>query len=278
VTIDVAPIIDAHGAKIPKIGLGTWQLTGRACREAVSAAIGLGYRHIDTAQMYGNESDVGDGIRDAKLERATLFVTTKLDLVNMTAPRVRAGTAESLKRLKLDYVDLLLIHWPSKSVPMGETLGAMAELKARGLVRHIGVSNFTTAQMREAVETHKAEPVCNQVEYHPWLSQAKVLPAARLYGMAVAAYCPLGRGGAPSDKVLGAIAKRHNKSAPQIALRWLIEQDGVAAIPKSGHPDHIAANLDVFDFALSDADRAEIDRLPKNQRIVDWSASPVWDR
>lgn len=277
-TIDVAPIIDAQGAKIPKIGLGTWQLTGRTCRQAVAAAIGLGYRHIDTAQMYGNETEVGEGIRDAKLDRAALFVTTKLDLANMTAPRVRAGAEESLKRLKLDYIDLLLIHWPSKSVPLGETLGAMAELKAKGLVRHIGVSNFTVALMREAVEVHKAEPVCNQVEYHPWLGQAKVLPTARRYGMAVSAYCPLGRGGAPSDKVLGAIAKRHDKSAAQIALRWLIEQDGVAAIPKSASGEHIAANLDVFDFALSDADRAEIDRLPKNQRIVDWGASPVWDR
>ncbi|HUC61035.1 MAG TPA: aldo/keto reductase [Alphaproteobacteria bacterium] len=268
----------AHGAKIPKIGLGTWQLTGRSCREAVSAALGLGYRHIDTAQMYGNESEVGDGIRDAKLERASLFVTTKLDLGSMTRARVGPSAEESLRKLKLDYVDLLLIHWPSKSVPMGETLAAMEALKARGLVKHIGVSNFTVALMREAVETHKAEPVCNQIEYHPWLGQAKVLAAARGHGMAVAAYCPLGRGEAPGDRTLSAIGKRHGKSAAQVALRWLIEQDGVAAIPKSSSREHIAANLDVFDFALTDEDRAEIARLPKDQRIVNWGASPVWDR
>ncbi len=270
--------IDIKGGKIPALGLGTWQLAGRVCRDAVAAAIGLGYRHIDTAQMYGNEAEVGAGIQDGKAERASLFVTTKLDLDSMTKGRVRGSTEESLRKLKLDYVDLLLIHWPSKTVPLGETLDAMAEVKARGLVRHIGVSNFTVALMREAVEVHKAEPVCNQIEYHAYLGQQKVLPTARRYAMAVAAYCPLGRGDAPGDKVLSEIGRRHGKSAAQVALRWLIEQDGVAAIPKTSSREHAAANLDIFDFALTLEDRGEIDRLPKNRRIVNWSASPVWDR
>jgi 2,5-diketo-D-gluconate reductase B len=273
-----APLdIEVKGAKVPALGFGTWPLSGSACRGAVRAAIELGYRHIDTAQMYGNEAEVGAAIRDSGVARDALFVTSKLDLGNLRAAAVARSAEESLRRLGLDHLDLLLIHWPSKEVPLGETLSAMARLREAGKARHIGVSNFTAALLREAVEAHGAELLCNQVEYHPFLSQRAVLPAARKYGLLLAAYCPLARGLVAADATLAGIGRTYGKTAAQVALRWLVEQEGVAALPKAASRAHAAANLAIFDFALSEKDRAAIAALPKDRRIVNLSWSPDWD-
>ena len=270
-------VIEARGARILALGLGTWQMSGETCREAVREALALGYRHLDTAQMYDNEADVGAGLEAAGVPREEVFLTTKVWMDQLAPQALKTAAAESLKRLRTDYVDLLLIHWPNPEVPLGESLGAMAELRDAGRVRHIGVSNFNVALMREAMEDHGAEIICNQVEYHPFLSQRPVLDYARARGAAVTAYCPLARGEAAGDPTLERIAAKHGKTSAQVALRWLLQQDGVAAIPKAAKSEHLRANLEVFDFALDDDDLAAIDRLPGDRRQIDPGWAPAWD-
>ena len=270
--------LDMKGTRVPALGLGTWQLSGGACIEAVSEALGLGYRHIDTAQMYGNEAEVGRALRGSGVPRDEIFLTTKVAPGNLAAADVRRSTEESLRRLGLDHVDLLLIHWPSGEAPLGETLGAMEALRDAGKTRFIGVSNFNVALIDEAIERHGADLLCNQVEYHPFLSQRAVLAALSRRGMMLTAYAPLARGAVGRDATLAAIARRLGKSPAQIALRWLIEQDGVAAIPKAARREHLAANIDIFDFSLAAEDRTAIDARRGERRLVDpggWS--PRWD-
>ncbi len=250
--------IAVKGTRVPALGFGTWALSGRACYDAVRTALELGYRHIDTADMYGNETEVGRAIRDSGLAREAIFLTTKVPPGKLGAHDAKRCAEESLRRLGLDHVDLLLIHWPNSAIPLGETLGAFAELRAAGRTRHIGVSNFPTALLREAVERHGADLLCDQVEYHPYLSQQAVLAQARAYGMMLTAYSPVAKGRVARDAKLAAIGRKYNKSATQIVLRWLIDQDGVAAIPKAANRAHIAANIDIFDFTLADEDRAAI--------------------
>jgi 2,5-diketo-D-gluconate reductase B len=270
--------LDIKGVRVPALGLGTWQLSGRGCFEAVRQALDLGYRHIDTAQMYGNETEVGWAIRDSGIARDQIFLTTKLAPGNFAAAAVKCSTEESLRRLATDYVDLLLIHWPTGEAPLGETLGALAALRKAGKARHIGVSNFNVALLQEAVDTHGADLLCNQVEYHPYLSQRAVLATVRRHGMMLTAYSPLARGRAQRDTALSAIGCTYGKSPAQVALRWLLDQDGVAAIPKAASRTHLAANLAVFDFALTAADRAQIDALRDGYRVVDPAGwAPDWD-
>ena len=272
--------VTAKGAKVPVLGLGTWAVFGATGRRTMEEALSLGYRHIDTAQMYGNEAEVGAAIRSSGIDRSELFIVTKIDNGNHSREATRRSTEESLRRLESDYVDLLLIHWPSHTVSAAETLDAMAALKSEGKVRHLGVSNFTTALLAEAVEVCGADLLCNQVEYHPFLSQRDLRAAIGLYGMILTAYSPLAKGRAARDPTLVAIAAKHGKTASQIALRWLIEQDGVAAIPKASNRAHMIENLAALDFALAPEDRAAIDRLgtPKGRvnDVPEWS--PVWDR
>jgi len=270
--------LDIKGARVPALGLGTWQLSGRGCYEAVRHALDLGYRHIDTAQMYGNETEVGWAMRESALARDEIFLTTKLAPGNYAAAAVKRSTEESLRRLATDHVDLLLIHWPTGEVPLAETLDALAALRAAGKTRHIGVSNFNVALIEEAIDTHGADLLCNQVEYHSYLSQRAVLAAVRRHDMILTAYSPLARGRAQRDPVLTAIGRNYSKSPVQVALRWLLDQDGVAAIPKASSRAHLAANLAVFDFALSAADRARIDALRNGYRVVDPAGwAPDWD-
>jgi len=270
-------LVTAKGTKLPALGLGTWQLNGAQCESAVEYALELGYRHVDTAQAYGNEREVGRAIARSGVKRDAIFLTTKLAPGNLAAKDVTRSLAGSLEALDTDHVDLLLIHWPSTTVPMGETLRAMEEAKAQGRVRHIGVSNFTVAHTREAIETHKAEIFCNQIEYHVLLGQNRVLDFARARGIMVTAYCPLARGRIGGQPELVATAKRHGKSAAQVALRWLIQQDGVAAIPKSSKREHIAANFALFDFALSESEMVEIGKLRGDARVVSPGFAPEWD-
>lgn len=271
--------VDMNGQPMPALGFGTFRLEGEACRRMVATAIDLGYRHIDTAQIYGNEAEVGAAIAASGIDRAALFVTTKLWVTNARRQDALSSTAASLDKLRTDYVDLLLIHWPRIEAPLAETLGAMAELKAQGRVRHIGVSNFTVPLMRQAAEEIGADIACNQVEYHPYLSQRPVLDYARTRGIAVTAYSPVARGRVADDPALAGIAARHGKTPSQVALRWLIEQPGVAAIPKTATPERAAENLSIFDFELTAEDMAAVDALarPDGRMTSPGHLAPQWD-
>lgn len=271
--------IGVKGVKVPALGFGTWAMSGSDAYDATSGAFELGYRHIDTAQIYGNETEIGRAIRDSGIARGDIFLTTKIAPNNLHAAAAKRSHEESLRRLGLDQVDLLLIHWPNPQVKLGETLQALTELREEGKTRFIGVSNFTVKLLREAVEHHGADLLCNQVEYHPFLAQRAVCDALKRYGMMLTAYAPVARGRVFKDKRLTAIGRKYGKSGGQVALRWLIEQDGVAAVPKAAKREHAAANIDIFDFTLSPEDRAAIDALAEGDRLVDWwGYSPDWDR
>jgi 2,5-diketo-D-gluconate reductase B len=271
--------VAVKGTAVPALGLGTWQLSGRACYDAVRAALDLGYRHIDTAEMYGNQDEVGRAIRESGVARDRIFLTTKVPPGKLRADAAKQSADDSLRRLGLPYVDLLLIHWPSGEAPLAETLGAFAEMKAAGKTRFIGVSNFNVTLLGEAVERHGADLLCNQVEYHPFLSQRAVLAAVRQHGMMLTAYAPVAKGRAAGDRTLETIGRKYGKSAAQVSLRWLMEQDCVAAIPKASSPAHLAANLAIFDFSLSPGDRAAIDTLQGGGRLLDVGGwSPEWDK
>jgi diketogulonate reductase-like aldo/keto reductase len=268
--------IEAKGIAIPTVGLGTWMLRGRECARLVEQAIRAGYRHIDTAQMYDNEREVGDGVR-ASGKRGEVVVTTKIQPTQLAPYDVERSVKESLAKLRLDHIDLLLIHWPNPRVPLSETLGAMAKLKRAGYARALGVSNFTVALLAEAARVSPEPLVCNQIECHPFLDQRKVIAATRQHGMAVIAYSPIARGNAKGDELLERIGKAHKKSAAQVSLRWLVQQ-GIAVIPRTSKVERLEENIALFDFALSDAEMAEIATLARRSgRIVDWTWSPKWD-
>ncbi|OJY33124.1 MAG: hypothetical protein BGP06_19980 [Rhizobiales bacterium 65-9] len=249
------------GGRMPVLGFGTWQLRGPDCARAVTLAIAAGYRHIDTAEMYGNEAEVGDAIAAAGVGRADLFVTTKIWPDHFHAKEARRAAEASLGKLKLDHVDLLLMHWPSDSVPLAETLGEMSRLLEEGKTRAIGVSNFDADRLAQAIQASPAPIACNQVKFHVGAPQDALLAFCRPKGIAVTAYSPLGKGGLGKDPTLEAIGKKYGKSAVQVALRWLIEQDGVSAVPKASSERNLRANLDIFDFSLDADDRARIGRL-----------------
>ena len=266
--------VEAKGFKIPIVGLGTWAL--RDVARMVERAIRIGYRHIDTAQMYGNEAEVGQGVRASGL-RAAVMVTTKIQPSHLAPRDVERSSKESLKLLKLDVIDLLLIHWPNPQVPLADTLGAMSKLKREGVTRAIGVSNFTVALLDEADKVSPEPVVCNQIECHPFLNQDKVIAGCRQHGMAVVAYSPVARGGAPGNAVLERVGKAHGKTAAQVCLRWLTQQ-GIVVIPRTNKVERLKENFDLFDFDLSDAEMREIAGLAHGRgRIVDWSWSPKWD-
>ena len=269
-------VVEAKGCKIPLVGLGTWDLRGRDCARLTEQAIRIGYRHIDTAQMYDNEREVGEGVR-ASGKRAEVMVTTKVQPTLLAPHDLERSVKESLARLRLDAIDLLLIHWPNQRVPLSETLGAMAKMKRAGYAKHIGVSNFTVALLEEANQVSSEPLVCNQIECHPFLDQDKVIAACKQHGMAVIAYSPIARGGAKGDKLLQSIGKVHDKSAAQVCLRWLTQQ-GIAVIPRTSKVERLAENLGNLEFDLSDAEMREIAGLARSGgRIVDWTWSPKWD-
>jgi diketogulonate reductase-like aldo/keto reductase len=247
---------NVKGERVPSLGLGTYRLTGGTCVEAVARALSMGYRHVDTAQMYGNEAEVGRGMEESGVERGEIFLTTKVWPSDYEHERVVRKTRESLEKLRTGYVDLLLMHWPGDGVPLGETLGAMRELQDERSVRHIGVSNFSPSLVDEATE--HAEVFCNQVEYHVYRPQDGILDQARASDYLLVAYRPLSRGNVGNDATLQEIGAAHGKTASQIALRWLVQQEKVSAIPKATGDEHLKSNLDVFDFELSEE---EMDRV-----------------
>lgn len=271
-----AVAVEANGARIPALGFGTWQLRGAACARAVQTALETGYRHVDTARMYANEAAVGEGLRASGLDRDAVFVTTKVWRDDIGAGALERSAEASLRDLKLDQVDLLLIHWPNAAIPLRESIGALCNARRRGLARHIGVSNFPVALLEEAASLASEPLVADQCEYHPRLDQSAVIAACRRHGLAFVSYSPLGKGGLTSDPAIVAIAARVGRSPAQVILRWHVQQ-GVVAIPRSGSATHIRDNFGVFDFALSEADMAAISALArKDGRMVDmgWSR---WD-
>ena len=273
-------VVTGNGAQIPAIGLGTWTLRDEAATRLVAGALEAGYRHIDTATAYENEAAVGEGLRASGVPRDEIFLTTKVWPTDLAAGDLLRSVEGSLKRLGVDRVDLALIHWPPKTVPLAESIAALNEVRARGLARNIGVSNFTVALVEAAVALSEHPLACNQVEHHPFLNQDRVMAACRKHGLAVVSYCPLARATElfVQDPVSEAAA-RHGKTPAQVVLRWHVQQDGVAAIPRSSHPDRIRENLEVFDFALDAGEVAAIDALRSRAlRICDFELSPEWDR
>lgn len=273
-------IIEANGAKIPAIGLGTYTLEGAQCRDMVTRAIDVGYRHIDTARMYGNEVEVGKGIAASGIDRNELFVTTKIWWTDLGSADFARAADAAIEALDIGPVDLLLIHWPNADIALEETIDALNAARSDGLTRHIGVANFTSAMVDEAAAMSSAPLVCNQVEYHPFLSQENVHHACLRNGMAMIAYSPIGKGGdLLSNDVIGAIARRHGKSPAQVVLRWEVEQDKVGAIPRTSKPERLAENIDVFDFELTADEHQAITRMTRRRdRLIDPSFAPNWDR
>jgi 2,5-diketo-D-gluconate reductase B len=260
---------------IPRIGFGTWRLSGRACVDAVADALAAGYRHVDTARMYGNEGDVGRGLRASQVDRGEIFLATKVWPAELAPDRVRASLQASLRALAVDYVDLFLIHWPNPRVPLAATLEAMTALREEGATREIGVSNFAPAQFREALDL--APVVVNQVEYHVYLDQSPLLEVCRERSAELCAYRPLGKGQVTGDTVIAGIAAAHGATPAQVALAWLIGQDAVSAVPKASSPERRRENLGALGLELSADERRRIDALPKDRRYVETEWSPDWN-
>jgi diketogulonate reductase-like aldo/keto reductase len=275
-----APTITTQGSTIPVIGYGTMLFPEpERAVELITHALHSGYRHIDTARKYGSERWVGEAVRSAGVARHELWVTTKVTEEHAGADDFARSVDLSLETLGLDYVDLLLIHWPQPRVPLEETLGALARAKRDGLARNIGVSNFNVALVEEAAAKSPEPLFCNQVEYHAYLRQDKVLAACARHGMIVTAHVPLARGALLDDPVLMEIGAAHGKSAAQVALRWLTQQPQVAAVPRALTHEEIDEDIDLFDFALTDEEMSRVGALrDRNLRVVDPEVRrPVWD-
>lgn len=269
--------IEANGARIPAIGLGTWELRGRTCARLVEQALRFGYRHIDTAQMYENEREVGEGLRASGVDRNDVFVTTKVWTTHFAPNDLERSVKESLKQLRLAQIDLVLLHWPNPRIPLSETLSALANVRRLGMTRHIGVSNFTVALIEQAAALCPEPLVCNQVEYHPYLDQAKVLEACRRHDMALVAYSPVAKGRIKNDETLARIGAAYGKTAAQVCLRWLVQQN-VAAIPRTSRIERLSENIEIFDFALTDDEMTQISAMGSVKgRLTDFGFAPKWD-
>jgi diketogulonate reductase-like aldo/keto reductase len=272
-------VVRAAGVAIPKIGLGTWQLRGVECAEIVAAAIAAGYTHIDTAQGYANEEFVGEGLRAAGVAREKVFITTKVRPDRLAGGDLQRSVDESLKKLGVASIDLLLIHWPNPDIPLEATIPALNEVKRDGRAHAIGLSNFTSALLDKAWSLTKEPFAAEQLEYHPYLDQTKMLAALRKRGMAIIAYCPIALGKVVDDPVIEAIGRAHGRSAAQVTLRWLVQQGDVVAIPKTARIERLKENIAVFDFALSEAEMAAMSALtrPGARNVNEPQWVPVWD-
>jgi 2,5-diketo-D-gluconate reductase B len=262
---------------IPALGLGTSGLTGSDGLRAFEDALSIGYRHIDTAQRYGNEAEIGEAIFRSGIQRSDLFLTTKVwytDYAQDVAPRL---VQESLDKLKTDHVDLLLIHWPNPKFDLAQTVALFEEMRRRGWAKHIGVSNFPKILLQEAVELGITDLVLNQVEYHPFLNQRPMLALLRSFGMGLTAYMPLAKGQASASPIIRDIAAAHGKTPEQVTLRWLLQQDDVIVVPRSSKTKHLASNFEVFDFALSAEETGRINALANGLRLANPSWAPDWD-
>ena len=271
------PVLTAHGAAIPAIGFGTSSIGGD-CGEIVATALAAGYRHIDTAQKYGTERGVGEGIRAARVPRADIFLVTKVSHEYLRAADFERTAEACLKNLGQDYVDLLLVHWPNAAIPLPETMAALGKVKRRGLTRHVGVANFNLAMLDEAIALCP-EPIVNlQTEVHPYIDPVKVIAGCAKRGVVVTGYCPLGRAQLIGDPVIGAIARERGRTPAQVALRWSL-QSGVAPLPRSSNPGRMSENLDILGFTLSADEMARISALKRpGAKIANPAGrAPVWD-
>jgi 2,5-diketo-D-gluconate reductase B len=272
--------VTANGASIPALGFGTFRIPGADVLRIVPHALKAGFRHIDTAQIYGNEAEVGEAIAASGVARGDVFLTTKVWVENYRHDAFLASVDESLKKLKTDYVDLLLLHWPNDAVSLAEQIGVLNAVKEAGKVRHIGVSNFSTALMAEAVKLSKAPIVTNQIEYHPYIDQDVVIAAAKAAGMSVTGYYGMADGKVFTDPVLKEIAAGRGKSVAQVVLRWLVQQQGVIALSKTVSEARVDENLAIFDFELSADEMAAIRALarPDGRIVSPEGLAPVWDK
>jgi len=269
--------LQTQGISLPKLGLGTFRMQGDVCRTAVESALRLGYRHLDTAEMYANEEAIGAAVAASGVARRDLHITTKVWNENLAPDAIRRAFDASLKKLRLDHVDLYLVHWPSRNMNLPAIFETLMKLKQEGRTRAIGVANFTTALLKTVVEEIKAPIACDQVEYHVMLDQTAVVKYLKAKSIPLVAYCPLAQGRVASDATLAKIGKKHNASAAQVALKWLLDQDGVAAIPKASRAESQQANLDALKVRLDDEDRKAIAALPKDKRCVNPGFAPAWD-
>lgn len=267
-----------QGVEIPEIGIGTYRLYGRECKKIVSDALSIGYRHIDTAQMYKNEKEVGDAIHSSTVDREDVFLTTKLWHTNLDHDDVLQSVEDSLRQLRTPYVDLLLIHWPNSQFSLQQTFEAMLILRDQGKVLNVGVSNFPLGLTKEVVEEYRFPILTNQVEYHPFLAQFDLLDYSYEQDFLITAYSPLAQGKVMESNELTEIGKKYGKTPVQISLRWLIEQENVVAIPKASSREHMEENINIFDFELSDEHFEQIDELDKSRRLVNPSFAPDWNK
>jgi len=269
--------LQTQGIRLPRLGLGTFRMQGDACRTAVESALTLGYRHIDTAEMYGNEEAIGAALAASRLARQDLHVTTKVWNDNLAPEAIRRAFDASLRKLRLDHVDLYLVHWPARGMNLPAMFETLIKLKEGGRTRAIGVANFNIALLKTVVEEIGAPIACNQVEYHVMLDQTPLRKYLADKSIPLVAYCPLAQGRVASNETLAAIGRKHGATAAQVALKWLLDQDGVAAIPKASRKDSQRANLDALNVGLDDEDRRAIASLPKDKRCVDPGFAPAWD-
>lgn len=270
-------IITHDGLSLPRLGLGTWPMKGEECRAAVASALELGYRHIDTAAAYENETEVGIAIEQSAVPREDIHITTKIWWDQLAPDAMRASTENSLSRLKTDYVDLLMIHWPGKDWDPQRSLETLARLKDDGKARHIGVANFPIGLLRQAVEEYRIDISALQVEHHVLLGQRALLQYTQERNMALVAYCPLARMRIGEVPEILTVAAKHFVKPSTVALRWLLEQPNVAVIPKASGAENQKANMEALDLPLSDDDLRVLNDLPKNQRLVNPDFAPEWD-
>jgi 2,5-diketo-D-gluconate reductase B len=271
-------MITANGLRMPRLGLGTFRMTGTRCQTAVESALAIGYRHIDTARMYGNEDAVGRALAASGISRADIHLTSKCHHSIQSPDEIRATCAESLRLLRTDYLDLYLLHWPRPGTDLPAALNAMMGLRDAGLVRQIGVANCTVAHLRQALEDVRAPIVCNQIEYHVLIDQTPVLRYMRAHGLSVVAHVPLAQGHLAGNTSLAALGRRYDASAAQVALAWLLDQPDVAVIPKAERRESQVANMEATRLRLDDADRAAIAGLAKTVRCVNPPFAPEWDQ
>ena len=271
----------AGQANIPVLGLGTWQSTGQDCVEVVSKALKMGYEHIDTAQAYDNEKEVGQGIKQSGVSRDKFFLTTKIfpDDMKFEPEKLVAAAKRSLEDLDTDYVDLLLLHWPDDRVPLSETIPALCELQKQGLTRNIGVSNFNIANIIEAEKYAYVPIVVNQVEFHPFIKQKTLQTFLNNHHILLEAYSPLARGDVFDNDIMKEIADKHNVTPAQISLAWILSDKHRIAIPKTSNPDHLQGNLAAIKVQLSADDIKKIDSLARadGRKIKHPDYSPEWD-
>ncbi|MFB6121445.1 MAG: aldo/keto reductase [Halobacteriaceae archaeon] len=267
------------GDEMPTLGLGTWNIDGDTVRDAVHAGLDAGYTHIDTAEGYMNEAEIGDALAAADADREDLFLTSKVLPKNLDYQSVVEACERSLDRLGTEYLDLYLIHWPNPAISVRETLHAMAHLHDEGLVRNVGVSNFSPYQLRAATHVSDVPIAVNQIEYHPWLQRPDWVEACREEGVVVEAAAPLARAEVFEDEVVRDLAETYDRSPAQVVLRWAIQND-VVVIPKSSTPEHVRGNADVLDWELDAEDVARLDERDRGHAVYDdrekdWE-SDVW--